>query len=137
MTEPMEDFERYDGDRVVAFTGRLIGSASSKSPQHRGHSGEFATKGDRCSACRWFTAEIFRTEAGNYVLATTGDTVVPRERTFRKVTTSDRPEGIIESLHLIDPDGVKYIPRVSRTALEAAMSNDPGLQEAYQVEHVA
>ena len=119
----MKDFSFTDTrvHRTFEFTAEQIASASSR----------------RDGSKRWSTVDIFRTEAGNYVLVKQGHSLVDGETTRVSVSVSETPEGVIESAHTTDPDGATFLTNVARTALETAGQHDDALMLAYATERVA
>ena len=119
----MKDFSFTDTrvHRTFEFTAEQIASASSR----------------RDGSKRWSTVDIFRTEAGNYVLVKQGHSIIPGETTRVSVSVSETPEGVIESAHTTDPDGATFLTNVARIALETAGRVDDAIMQAYAVERVA
>jgi hypothetical protein len=112
-----------DGKRTITFDGILIGSATSDDG-HRDH---------------WVDIAIYRTDAGSYVVSFIGRTRLAHigEVDRPKAQVSTTPEGAVESLYLVDDDGVRYMTYVAKRAAEEAAENDPEFRSAYLVEHVA
>lgn len=112
-----------DGERTITFDGILIGSATSDDG-HRDH---------------WADIAIYRTQAGSYVVHIIGRTRLAHigQVDRHKAQVSTAPEGAVESLYLIDDDGVRYMTNVAKRAAEEAAENDPDFATAYLVEHVA
>lgn len=125
------------------FVGQFLGVGSSYRPRHTAHQGEFAGKGVKCHACRWFEARLFRLgeEAdGDYLIYNVGRTIVPGETqrykwdnvispyevveifTTRRLNTSAEPGSSQWSVHLSIP---------AARVLSQAAAFDVGLKDAY------
>jgi hypothetical protein len=119
----MQDFTVQAKDRQIAFTGELIGSASTQAP----------------GKDRWAEVEIYRTKGGQYVVAGCGRTLKPGETDRHWAHSSGTPSGAIEVLYLFDNDDIRYLPNVAKRALAEAARRDSVLREAQGsfVEHVA
>lgn len=109
-----------DGDRQLQFHGTLIGSSSSW----------------KDGKSRWAEIVIYRTTSGKYIVAGIGRSIVSGEDDKHWAQVCDRPEGVIEKLHMLDGDQSKYMPYVNKKALDEAKVNDQGLAEAYLIEVV-
>lgn len=114
------DFEIKDEDRILKFTGVLLGESSSESADKK----------------RWAEISIFRTKGNQYVVAGCGRTVLPNESDKFWATVCESPEGVIERLHMLDKKGSRYMPHVSKDALRQARYADPVVAQAYLVENV-
>lgn len=114
-------FEVRDAERTLRFEGSLIGDSSSFSEGKR----------------RWVEIFIYRTISGQYVTSIVGRTDVNGEQTRHNSSVSETAAGVVESLYLYDSDGVRYLTRVARNALELASTNDPKIKQAFMVEDVA
>lgn len=121
MDEGQRRFEVKDGDRILRFNGVLIGEASSHKE----------------GKPRWAHITIYRTEAGKYIVAGCGKTTVDGEHDKYWAQVCEQPEGVIQKLHMLDVDHSKYLPYVSRQALEQARSVDPVFADSYLVEDIA
>jgi hypothetical protein len=125
---------------MMTFAGRLLGRATTESDRHRGHElQEYAPRGHRCSACRWYTCEIYDVD-GRYLIYTRGDTQVPGEDPIPRVTFASDAGGMLDVLvqrqPLARPDPhdrdtwTWSPPRLSRSArvcLEQAAIYDPAI----------
>lgn len=118
-------------DVELTFRGDLLARASSQRPEHNGfavHEDGHAVRFERCSACRWFEVELYRSEdpEARWVAYTVGRTTVPGEDTrFRLRATSD-PRRVVSFLTVADRDnGVVRVPSVTRGALDRAADADP------------
>lgn len=54
---------RARDDEEVVVRGRLLAFGTSEREDHTDHAAAFASKHDRCSACRWFEVSIAQVEA--------------------------------------------------------------------------
>lgn len=115
------EYEVIDDDRKLHFHGIELGSASSKKPGKN----------------RWFEVTIYKTRAGQYIVAGIGRTMIQGEVDKHWAQVCERPEGVIEKLHMLDDDGSKYLPYVSKRALRQARENDTVFADAYLVEDIA
>jgi hypothetical protein len=86
---------------MMTFTGKLLGRGTTETTDHRGHREDtFAQRGQRCSACRWFTCEVYEltTGDGRYLVYTRGETRVPGEDVIPRVTFSSNALGVMQIL---------------------------------------
>lgn len=109
-----------DGDRELQFTGWLLGKSTSW----------------RYPKARWAEIEIYKTIGGQYVVAGAGRSTIVGEQDKLWACSSEYPEGVIERLYLVDPRGVRYIPYVSKQAINQAREKDPEFANAYLIERV-
>lgn len=109
-----------NGDREVQFIGLLLGEASSADDVKP----------------RWAEIRIFRTTSNRYVVAGVGRSQVNGEIDKHWVRVHDEPNGVIESMHLLDDHDSRYMPHVNKRALEQAIDKDDRLRQAYAVEVV-
>lgn len=107
-----------DGDRELQFAGVLLGHSTSWAP----------------NKTRWAEITIYRTIAGKYVVSGVGRSTVAGERDKRWAKVCDEPECAIERLHLTDRMGVRYVPHVSRNAIDQARAADKAFRLAYVVQ---
>jgi len=128
-----------DHERAFTFNGVLLGHASSENQ----------------SKNRWTEMSIYRTDKGTYIISGIGQTRVKKgdyvwdDEKSRDVraTKDETPrawahvcesaEGAIQRLYLFDTDNVRYMTRVARTALLAAIELDDALKNAFLIEEVA
>lgn len=115
-----EEFSVIDGDRELQFSGVRLGQSTS-----------WAT-----SKARWAEIEIYRTVGGQYIVAGVGRSVVDGERDKHWAQVCEFPEAVIERLHLVDRNGARYIPYVSKDAINQARVHDAEFAQAYMVERV-
>ncbi len=106
---------RRDGDRNLAFTGQLLGEASSRRPGQD----------------RWFEAQIFKTEAGTYIVAGVGRSDIEGETDRCWAVTASDGAGVVQALTRIDEDDIEYLTRTARDALNAATEHDEGIKAAF------
>lgn len=116
-----QDYRVQDDDRDLHFCGELIGEASSFKQGKE----------------RWAEIAIYRTRAGKYVVTGIGRSILNGEVDKHWAQVCEEPQGVIEKLHMLDDDKSKYLPFVSKTALQQARDNDPVFAAAYQVEEIA
>lgn len=124
----------------MTFTGQLLGHATTESDRHRDHAeGEYAQKGSRCSACRWFTVDLFLDDATRrYIVYTRGETRVPGEDPIPRVTFATEANGVLDILvqrqpiNRPDPHNrdtwtwsQPRLSRANRVCLEQASIYDP------------
>jgi hypothetical protein len=126
-----------DTGEVLTVTGRFLGVGSSARSAHAPHLGEFAEAGERCRACRWFEARIFRfgeNADGDFVVYNVGQSVVPGETpryTVRRVASA---EEVVDLLTRRSDGGVGGSSTVSLPAeivLSTAAQHDRDIHEAY------
>lgn len=138
---------------------RFLGMGTSHAPEHQPHPGRFVRRGDRCNACRWFEVRIFRevrppadvdpasdwsatagpdvlrrSTAGDYVLHTTGMSVVDGEVPLYKHEVTGSSFSVVEFLttRRVGVQGPEaFLARPSARALAEAAEYDAGLREAY------
>lgn len=112
----MKDYTVYDGEQAVRFTGELL-SAVSSNDQHKP---------------RWTVTEIYKTEAGNYIVHKVGKSRIPNERELHSAQVSKTAEGCIECLRMYDADGVMAMRWTDKRALLEAMESDSELASAFR-----
>lgn len=118
----MATYEVFDRDeRTIRIEGELIGESSS-------------ADGNKA---RWIEIQIFITESGKYVVAGIGKSSNPGETDRPWVHVCTSPQGVVETLYLEDEDGVMYLTRVARTAIEQAARADEKLRDAYYTEKIS
>jgi hypothetical protein len=109
-----------DGDREIRFEGVLLGESSSH----------------RSGKDRWIEISIHKTNGGKYVVAGTGCTSVEGETERHWAHVSETPQGCLESLHLYDNDGVRYLTRTAKVALAQACALDEKLRDSYMIQTI-
>lgn len=110
----------HDGERELQFTGRLLGESSSWCEGKE----------------RWAEIKIFRTRAGAYIVSGVGRSVINGEVQKRWAQVCDRPEAVVERLHMLDGKEARYLPYVNRVALQKARMADAGIANAFLRETV-
>lgn len=80
---------------------------------------------------------LFKTVAGNYVLAGVGKSNLPGETDRPWAHVSETPRGVIESMYMYDEDNVRYLTNTAKSLLATATAADDELRKAYLVEEVA
>lgn len=139
-TPPLEDFDVTADGGTYSFTGRHLAHATSQWDTH-GHDGDFAARGERCSACRWTEIDIYVSHhisgvpnvgspLGRYLVTSSGCSVVPSERTFTRATWTDSPYEVLEILTQRRGPHVT-LPGPAARALARAAEFDDGLNDAY------
>lgn len=137
------------------FLGAPLGAGSSRRDTHihDQNRDEFARRGTRCSACRWFEVALYRRfldteidlsdpanpklkkmiepEAADYVIHTVGASIVPNEKRLSRVEVTDSAFEVVELLTVRQGDNPPWIPAQSVRALARAAELDDGLREAY------
>lgn len=117
-------------DVELEFRGTLLARASSQRAEHNeyavhrdGHAQQF----ERCSACRWFEVELYRSDdpEARWVAHTVGRTTVPGEDTRHRLRATSDPRRVVSFLTVADRDsGVVRVPTVTRGALDRAADAD-------------
>lgn len=106
---------KRDGDRSLVFDGVRLGEGSSR----------------RGSSPRWFEVAIYRTAAGNYVVAGAGVSSVPGETDRRWAVHCHTGQEVVQALTRRDDDNVEYLTRTAREALTDAAETDVGIRDAF------
>lgn len=121
-----------DGE-VVKIRGYLAGSATSSRDVHNHDLNvvRWSKRGERCSACRWFTVDLYLTSDGGYVVHTVGETIVPGEQRLSRVTKTGSPFAVIEAMTVRRPNQEPYLTPQSQRVLAEAAELDDGIREAY------
>jgi hypothetical protein len=129
--------------RPFTFTGVQLGAGGSRRDEHGDHEDRFARRGERCSACRWLAVAIYRRRRADaddsassrftydYVVHTVGDTVVPGEKRFSRIGTTESPYEVVELLTVRKPGQDPYIAVQSSRALAQAANVDDGIRDSY------
>jgi hypothetical protein len=117
------------GDLVIE--GRFIGLGSSEHRTHKDHAGEFAERGGRCGACRWFETRIFKlTDGTGYLIYNVGVSLVPDEHHLVTVERARTPHEVVER-YTRRRDGEVYLTTPSARALAQAAGYDDGMEDAW------
>lgn len=122
----------------ITVKGLYLGMSSSHSNRHRAeaHAGgvQWATPGERCSACRWAEFRIFRElddEETPYLLHKTGASAVPGETPRHKFEEMLSARGLIETMTMRRPDRPPFLPIPAGRVLSQATAFDEVLREAW------
>lgn len=106
---------RQDGDRDVSFDGVLLGSASSETPD----------------SDRWFEVSIYRTVGGRYLVAGIGRSRVDGETDRHWVVECESGGDVVAALTRTDPEGIEYLTRTARDAIDAAAATDDSIRDSF------
>lgn len=117
----METHEARDHDRVMRFTGTLLGEGTSREP----------------GKPRWTEVRVWRTEAGSYVVEVVGRSTLVGEVDRCRAQVSETAAGAVESLYQYDDNQVRYMTRTARLVGELAASVDDVFGQAFRCEEVA
>ncbi len=129
-----------DRERMLEFRGRFLGVASSRKRLHasgahygRDHAG---TK-DKCGACRWFEARIFRAAddqhqqiAGRWLVYRLGRSAVPGEVDLRSYEWLETAADVVEALTTRPADGDPFLSGPAYLVLQSAARHDPEIAHA-------
>lgn len=140
---------------------RFLGLGTSHTAQHSDHvratasrpATRFVERGERCNACRWFEARIFRevdlpdgvedledlddprdATPGAYVVHYAGMSIVDGEVPLYRLETTRSPYMVIESMttrRVTDSGPQVFLAKPSAHALATAAGFDRQLREAY------
>jgi hypothetical protein len=123
---------------TITFDGYLLGETTSHQPEHFNHVGEFARKGERCYACRWSEYSVYRVHpddqqkvGGIYLVASYGQTIVPGETIFRRVSSTTSPAEVVEMLTTRKFGQPPVLTSSAARLLAQASDRDVDIQEAY------
>jgi hypothetical protein len=125
-------FADRDGT-VHTIAGEFLGMGSSYRPEHKGHPDtEWAPRGVHCSTCRWTELRIFRADDRRLYVVNCGASDVTGERDLIKVSFTETPFELVESLTTTDRRTRQTVlPMPARRALAAAANHDPEVRDAY------
>lgn len=131
-------------DAPFEFTGRPLGFGTSRRDNHSHYPRNFAGKGEKCSACRWFEVTLYervRSDDGagsdpggtvsDYVVHTVGGSDVPGEHRLSRVEFTTSAFEVIELLTVRHPGKEPFIAVQSQRALAQAASRDENIRDAY------
>lgn len=143
---------REDPEHYITYA-RFLGLGTSHTNVHRPHDGAYVARGDRCNACRWFEARIFRelelppgvddvvdvtdpadVRLGQYVVHYVGGTIVPGEVPLCRYEVTPSAFMVIESMttrQTTDRGPEVYLAKPAAHALASAAQFDVNLREAY------
>lgn len=108
-----------DGQRPLSIEGDCIGRSSSHRP----------------GKLRWIEVAIFRTDAGQYVVAGVGRSSVYGEADRRWAYIEDTPADVIRRLERYEKgdESTRYLTRTASSALAQAADVDEGIKHAFTV----
>lgn len=138
---------------------RFLGLGTSHTPNHTDHRtrrhdpSEWVRRGERCNACRWFEARIFRelelpagvtsldqlddpaqARLGSYIVHNAGMSIVPNEVALYRYEMTKSPYMVVELMttRRVTEDGPQvFLAKPSAHALASAAEFDAALREAY------
>jgi hypothetical protein len=110
----------YDGQQELRFEGELLGSSSSA----------------RAGKDRWNEILIYRTSGGKYIAAGIGRTNRPNETDRHWAHVCETAPGVLVSLYMFDADGVRYLTRTARQAIEEAARVDEDIHNSYYTSYI-
>lgn len=142
----MDGIEAPDQDRVgeegswtlpgeeeepLRLEGAFLGMSSSRRSGHLRHAGDFASRGERCSACRWFEPRIFREVSGRerFLLHQTGVSRVPGESDRVRIRWMLTAAEVVEALVTRGTSGT-FLTEPARLVLAQAAEFDEELHAA-------
>jgi hypothetical protein len=137
-TEGSWELPGAEPGETVQIYGAFIGLSSSHRPVHLKHPGEFATRTERCSACRWFEPRIFRETLGRerFLIHHTGVSRVPGESDRIRVEYALTGTEVIEVMATRKtlPTGAQetFLTTPAARVLAQASAFDEELSEAYR-----
>ena len=121
------------GDRVDLST-KYLGAGSSRQPEHNHPEGKWPRKGEkRCSACRWFEVQLYKTREG-YAVQQRGCSVVPGERTYHRLWQTPSAFHVVEIMTVRENSAEHkraFLPQPSAHLLAVAAEFDDAIREAY------
>jgi hypothetical protein len=121
MTTDAEPWEVQDHDRMITFTGVLLGDASSQSP----------------GKDRWTEVAIYRTAAGKYIVEKIGKSRVPGETDRCSAEVCETAAAVVEAMHGVDERGGKYMTHLYRELAGRVAEQDHEFSRAYRTYEVA
>jgi len=118
-------------EKELELNAEFLGVASARQDKHN-HSGEFAPKGRRCPACRWYEPRIFRVIAtGKYLLYTLGCSNLPGEIDVPRYRyAADAHEAIFNMATHDAEKGTRFLTTPAKMMFLMAAENDPAIAEA-------
>lgn len=105
----MTPHEVRDGDRVLEFDGHVVAQSSSRTDGRP----------------RWIEFTLYETSGGKYVLHRVGRTVVTGEVDRHFARVCETSQGVVETLYMVDNDGVRFLTPPAMQLLTAAGRHDP------------
>lgn len=132
------------GDEIT-FTGDLLGTATTQRDEHTcaNYPTYPARRGERCFACRWFEASIYRVRgwpAGEsrpfaadtrFMVVTVGGTSVPGEVYFHRAMPTSSGFEVIELLTIRKTGAQPYMSMCASRALSQAAGLDELIRDAW------
>jgi hypothetical protein len=129
----------------ITFKGRMLGETDSHQDQHNGHTNEYATRGERCYACRWSLYRIYEVYEldtptlvafgdrykGKYLVCSFGMTIIPGEEIFRRIHATNSPAEVVELLTTRKSGHAPVLTAVAARLLARVSDIDQAIQEAY------
>lgn len=117
-------------DSKHTFTGAKLGFGTSRRGSHLNHPpGTSATRGVRCSGCRWTDTTIYWSATDRkYIVHIVGRSVVPGEHDKIRTAWADDPDAVLDGLLISPPRHVRA--RHDDTSLELPQPNADALTEA-------
>lgn len=136
-------------DGELDFEGTLLGTATTRENQHWPHDGKYARRGERCKACRWSEASIYKVDGiygiytpdqntvpdtsitppeAPYLVYTIGGSIVPEETNPMRILWVHRGWDVIEGLVFNQRLG-----GANREAAEQAAKVDEDIRNAYRL----
>ena len=117
------------------ITAQLLGYATSHRMRHNKHANEqFAIPGEKCPACRWFEARIFRLATDHdgaiFAVHTQGPSLVPGEIMKCRLAYGQSGYEVVELLTVRKADAI-FLPAASSRALAQAAGLDRDIETAY------
>ena len=115
-----EGYSIRDRERLIEFSGTMLGSASS----------------DTGNKVRWIEISIYMTEGGKYIVSGVGKTSVEYEtdRPWAHVCTTAK--GVIKVLTMSDKSGTEYLTNTARDAIDQCCMVDSDMRDAYYTETI-
>lgn len=123
---------------TVSFLGRPLGTTTSHQEGHFHAADRFASRGERCYACRWSEYRLYAVDTddrarvgGRYLVVSYGHSTVPDETTLRRVNATDSPAEVIELLTTRKYGQQPVITSSAARLLARASDLDADIQEAW------
>lgn len=118
-------------DKELVFEGDFLGVASARQDRHN-HAGDFAQKGRRCPACRWYEPRIFKIkDTGKYLLYTLGCSEVPGEIDVPRYRYAvDAFEAVFNMATHDSEKSTRFLTTPARMMFLMAAEHDPAIADA-------
>lgn len=120
-TTDSEPWEVQDGERVITFSGILLGEATS-----------FAE-----GKLRWSEVAVYRTDGGKYIVEKVGRSLVPGETDRHSAEVCGTAAAVVEAMHGVDERGAKYMTHMYRGLADRICPLDATFASAYRTYEVA